>query len=78
MIFYKVTHKYKLDDHFEQKDIGIYSFEQDARKAVEGLKQKPGFCDTQDGFMIKRVFRLFKPRLADKTFWCDGFDTYVY
>ena len=77
MIFYKVTHKYKLDGHFEQKDIGIYSSEQNARNVVEGLKQKPGFCDTQDGFVIKSVFRLFKPRLVDKTFWCDGFDTYV-
>ena len=43
MIFYKVTHKYKLDNHFERKDIGIYSSEENARNAVEGLKQKNWF-----------------------------------
>ena len=78
MIFYKVTHKYKLDNHFERKDIGIYSSEENARNAVEGLKQKNGFCDTQEGFVINRVFRIFKPKLIDKTFWIDGFDTYTY
>lgn len=25
MIFYKVTHKYKPQDHFVRKNIGIYS-----------------------------------------------------
>ena len=78
MIFYKVTHKYKLDNHFERKDIGIYSSEENARNAVEDLKQKNGFCDTQEGFVINRVFRIFKPKLIDKTFWIDGFDTYTY
>lgn len=77
MIFYKVTHKYKLDNRFERKDIGIYSSEENARKAVEALKQKIGFCDTQEGFKIKRVFGVFKPRLLDKTFWIDGFVTYT-
>lgn len=78
MICYKVTHKYKLDNHFERKDIGIYSSEANAQNTVEELKQKTGFCDTQDGFKIKRVFKIFKPKLIDKTFWVDGFDTYTY
>jgi len=78
MIFYKVTHKHKLDDHFERSDIGIYSSEENAKNAIENLKQKPGFCDTQNGFKIKRVFRLFKPKLIDKTFWVEGFVTYTY
>ncbi len=78
MIFYKVTHKYKLDNHFERKDIGIYSSEGNARNAVEELKQKIGFCDTQEGFKIKKVYRLFTPKLIDKTFWDDGFVTYTY
>ena len=76
MIFYKVTHKHKLDNHFERKDIGIYSSEENARNAVEELKQKIGFCDTQDGFKIKKTFKFFKPRLLNKTFWIDGFVTY--
>ena len=78
MIFYKVTHKYKLDNHFERKDIGIYSSEENAQNAVEKLKQKTGFCDIQDGFKIKRVFKIFRPKLLDKTFWVDGFVTYTY
>lgn len=78
MICYKVTHKYKLDNHFERKDIGIYSSEENAQNAVEELKTKTGFCDTQDGFKIKKVSKIFKPRFLDKTFWIDGFDTYTY
>lgn len=78
MIFYKVTHKYKLGDHFERKNIGIYSSKENAINAVEELKRKAGFCDTQDGFMIKKKLRLFKPKLIDKTFWVDGFFTYTY
>ena len=78
MTLYKVSHKYILDDHFERKDIGIYSSEENARSAVEELKQKTGFCDTQDGFKIKKVFRFLKPKLIDKTFWVDGFVTYTY
>ena len=78
MMFYKVTHKYKLDNHFERKDIGIYSSKENAEIAVEALKQKNGFCDTQDGFKVKKVFNFFKPKLLDKTFWIEGFDTYTY
>ena len=78
MILYKVTHKYKLDNHFERKDIGIYSSEEKARNAVAELKQKTGFCDTKEGFKVKKVFRFFKPKLIDKTFWVDGFVKYTY
>ena len=78
MICYKVTHKYKLDNHFERKDIGIYSSEENAQNAVEELKPQTGFCDTQDGFKVKKAFKFFKPRLLDKTFWIDGFVTYTY
>ena len=78
MMLFKVTHKYKLEGRVERKGIGIYSSEDNARNAVEELKQKPGFCDTQEGFVIKKVFRLFKPKLMDKTFWVDGFVTMYY
>ena len=78
MICYKVTHKYKLHDHFECKDIGVYSSTFNAEKAIELLKNKDGFKDTIYGFKTKKVFRLFKPKLIDKTFWIDGFVTYTH
>lgn len=77
MFLYKVTHQYTLDDHIERKAIGIYSTGQNAAEAVEGLKLKPGFCDTPNGFIIRKVFRLHKPKLIDQTFWSDGFVTYT-
>ena len=49
MIFYKVTHKYKLQGRFECKDIGIYSSISNAEKAIELLKIKEGFKDTVEG-----------------------------
>ena len=78
MVFYKVIHKYKQIDHLECKDIGIYRSLTHAEKAIELLKGKNGFKDTATGFKIKKVFRLFKPKLLDKPFWIDGFDTYMY
>lgn len=78
MIFYKVIHKYKLDGHFERKNIGIYSSKENALNAIQSLKQKIGFCDVQNCFKVKKVFRLFKPKLTDKNFWIDGFVTYTY
>lgn len=78
MIFYKLSHKYKLDDHYEIKNIGIYSSRSLAESAANSLKEKSGFKDTPNGFKIKKGFRFFKPNLLDKTFWADGFDTYTY
>ena len=78
MICWKVSHKYKLINHIERKDIGIYSSLEKAEKAVVSLKTKNGFKDTVEGFRIKKVFTLFTPRLLDNTYWGDGFDTYTY
>ena len=78
MIFWKVSHKYKLIDHIERKDIGIYSTKENAENAILALKNKSGFKDTVDGFWITKKFSLFKPRLLDNTYWVDGFDTYTY
>ena len=78
MICWKVSHKYKLADHFERKDVGIYSSLENAEKAVASLKIKNGFKDTPDGFKITKVLTLFKPRLIDNTYWVDGFDTYYF
>lgn len=78
MIYWKVSHKYKLADHIERKDIGIYSSLENAEKAIASLKDKNGFKDTIDGFRINKVFTLFRPRLLDYTYWLDGFDTYYF
>lgn len=78
MFCYKVIHKYVLLDHIERKNIGIYSSIENANKAIESLKEKNGFKDTIDGFKILKCFRFIKPKLLDKTFWVDGFDSYYY
>ena len=78
MLYWKLSHKYKLIDHMEHKHIGVYSSIGNAEKAIELLKTKNGFKDTADGFRITKVFSLLKPRLLDMTNWIDGFDTYTY
>lgn len=78
MTYYKVTHKYKLSGHYERKYIGIYSCEANADEAIAILKNKDGFKDTFYGFKTKKVFKIFKPKLLDRTFWVDGFLTYTY
>ena len=75
---WKVSHKHKLIDHIECKEIGIYSSKEKAEKAIEQLKTKNGFKDTVDGFKITKIFTLFKPRFLDNTYWDEGFDTYTY
>lgn len=73
--YYKLTHEYALNDHKQKKYIGIYSTKQNAERAAEKLRDAEGFCDYPDSFVIKRVFRIIKPKLLDKTFWEDGFFT---
>lgn len=63
MFYYKVIHKYKLIDHIENKNIGIYSSLENATKAVKELENNEGFIDTKDGFSIKKVFKLFKAKV---------------
>ncbi len=67
MVYYKVIHRYKLIDHFECKDIGIYSCLTNAEKAIVLLSDKNGFKETAAGFKIKKQLRFFKPKLLDKT-----------
>ena len=76
--YYKVTHKHKLDNHYERKDIGIYTNLLLEQEAVKSLKDKPGLSSTVNGFRIKKVFRIFKPKLVDRTYWVDGFVTETY
>lgn len=77
MFYFKLLHKYRLDDHFETKEIGIYSSPDLAAAAIEQLTCKPGFADHPEAFQIKKCFRPLKPKLLDRTFWTDGFDTYT-
>ena len=78
MIFYKVLHSYKLNSKSEKKHIGIFSTLQNAEAAIEGLKDKKGFIDTPQYFKILKCFRFKTPRLIDRIFWIDGFETYSY
>ena len=78
MFYYKVTHKYKLDNKDEIKEVGVFSSKEKAFEAIDVVKGKPGFVDYQDGFFAKKTFKFFKPRFLDTIFWCDGFDTYYF
>ncbi len=78
MFYYRVTHKYMLFDHIEKKDIGIYSSLEKANMEINLLQDKNGFKETKDCFFVEKVFKFTKPKLLDKTFWIDGFDTYYY
>ena len=78
MFYYKVIHRYKLDSRDEGKEIGIFSSEIKANEAIDIVKNKPGFIDYQECFIVKKIFKLFKPSLLDYIFWSDGFDTYYF
>ena len=43
MICWKVSHNYKLIDHIESKDIGIYRSLENAEQAVATLKNQKWF-----------------------------------
>lgn len=76
--YYNLRHKYKLEGHIEVKQIGIYSSLVLAEKEKLRLMEQRGFCDYPNNFKIKKVYRLFRPKLLDKTYWDGGFDTYRY
>lgn len=78
MLYYKVIHKYKLNSRDESKEIGIFSSEIKANEAIDIVKNKLGFIDYQDCFIVKKMFKLFKPAFLDIIFWVDGFDTYYF
>ncbi len=78
MFIYKVIHKYNLDKDFEIKEIGVFDSKEKAQDAIDTIKNKSGFKDYQDGFSIKKIFKIFKPSLINKIYWVDGFDTYHF
>lgn len=76
--YYKLKHKHRLSGHVEKKYIGIYSSLEKAENARQSLMTQAGFMDHPEGFYIRKVIRLFAPKLIDKTFWEEGFTTYHY
>ena len=54
------------DDDENHKEIGTYSTEENAKRAIERLKDKPGFRDPRGYFTIDSS-------LLDFDYWADGF-----
>lgn len=52
------------------KLIGVYTDEEEARRAVERVKDQPGFIDHPDGFVVD-CYEL------NKDSWAEGFFTYT-
>lgn len=50
----------------DNKLVGVYSTEASAKAAIERVKDKPGFRDSRDGFIID-------PYRLDMDYWADGF-----
>ena len=80
MIYYRLTHFFvtRQPEHFHHFDIGIYDSKENAQAALAQLKTKPGFCLHPYAFRIRRVIRFKRPRLLNRTYWADGFETYTY
>ena len=63
-----LQHAYDLDDELEVKLLGVYSSEENARRAVERFKLLAGFRDHPDQFHIDRYE-------LDGDHWAEGFFT---
>ena len=59
-------HVLELDGVDDEKLIGVYRAEPDAKAAIERLRDKPGFADFRDGFQIC-------PYELDRDHWTEGF-----
>lgn len=78
--YYKVYCFYvtKEPEHFHAFDIGIFDTIEKARQAVEQIEDKPGFCEHKDKIKIKKIVKLFPPKLLNNVYWADGFETVYY
>ncbi|HMI97957.1 MAG TPA: hypothetical protein VK479_15720 [Micropepsaceae bacterium] len=64
---YVLWHTYqKTSGDDEEKLIGIYSTEGNARTIIERIKSKPGFRDHPTGFQVV-------PVTLDQSEWLEGF-----
>jgi len=69
MDVFVVQHLHVLNgDEEDVKLIGVYSSRFAAEEAIDRLRQKPGFCDTPEGFSID-LYRV------DQDHWDGGFIT---
>jgi hypothetical protein len=59
-------HVHKVDDTDEEKLIGVYRSEQDAKAAIQRLAKKPGFVTTPDGFQYEKYE-------LNRDHWTEGF-----
>jgi hypothetical protein len=59
-------HVVELDGADDEKLIGVYRAEPDAKTAIERLSDKPGFADFGDGFQIC-------PYELNRDHWTEGF-----
>jgi len=55
------------DDDDKEKIIGVYSTEERAMKALERLRDKPGFQERPNHWRIEQII------LDKDSFWVDGF-----
>jgi len=63
---YILWHVHNVEGRDDEKLIGVYQSELDAKAAIERLKIKPGFRETQGGFSIDKYS-------LNRDSWEDGF-----
>jgi hypothetical protein len=59
-------HVHEVESVEDSKLIGVYRSEEDAKSAIERLKDKPGFERTQEGFTYEKY-------LMNLDHWTEGF-----
>ena len=65
-MLYTLRHTIVRGEDEDHKEIGTYSTEDNAKAALERVKDKPGFSDPRGYFTID-------PSQLDFDYWADGF-----
>ena len=80
IIYYRVRCFYitKEPEHFHYFNIGIFDSKQKAEEAIDQIKDKPGFIEHNGKIKIRKIIKLFRPKVLNEVFWADGFVTYRY
>ncbi len=74
---YLLWHQFEFKDNKTEdlddraKLIGVYSDEEEAKRAIDRVKDQPGFRDYPEGFLID-AYKLGQDH------WTEGFVTYTY
>jgi hypothetical protein len=69
-VVFLLWHVVEMDGLDDEKLIGVYRAEPDAKAAVERLRDKPGFADFRDGFQIC-------PYELNRDHWTEGLKSAV-